>query len=180
MVYRGSRRPTSALLFGLKIRCRCPRNFVLMGFVCFPGERTETTPHLLQEVQGPQAAQGDAVQEVQGAQGSSGQASLRQETAGFRRSDQAHLQEEGKCPHSSNATGIACCRIAIDTKGGKIGIPGMALRRTKSLRSLSIMLFGGKKTVPDQNCCCTGAAVQATLCGIHAHNAPLATSDNPN
>lgn len=47
-------------------------------------------------MQGAQAAQGNAVQEVQGAQGRPGQKTLRQETAGFRWSDQAHLQEEGK------------------------------------------------------------------------------------
>ena len=63
-------------------------------------------------MQGPQAAQGDAVQEVQGAQGSSGQASLRQETAGFRRSDQAHLQEEGQ-DHQEDCAAYGVHRVQI-------------------------------------------------------------------
>lgn len=45
--------------------------------VCSLGERAQTTPHFLQKVQMPQAAQGHPIQEVQGTQLRPGSSSLR-------------------------------------------------------------------------------------------------------
>merc|ERR1711872_149499 len=67
---------------------------------------SQNPPHLLRrgQMQKTYASQGDAVQEGQRLSSRSRQAALRSQAEGIRRSDQAHLQEEGQDDEEDRAT----------------------------------------------------------------------------
>merc|ERR1711872_587101 len=70
---------------------------------------SQNPPHLLRrgQMQKTYASQGDAVQEGQRLSSRSRQAALRSQAEGIRRSDQAHLQEEGQDDEEDRApTGV--------------------------------------------------------------------------
>lgn len=127
----------------------------------FTGECTKTTSHFLQEMQVPQIAQSDTVQEVEGTFSGPRQTSLRPKATRFRRSNEAHLQKEGKfiaCYHHFSTMSRLICSFPFSHTGkddkenrSSYGVYWVQVPQANSIEALQAFRIGRRQEAQGSN-----------------------------